>query len=302
MAALYAGIEAGGTKFNLVIGSGPEDIRAEARIATRRPPETLGEVTAFLDAWHAGGGEPLAAIGIASFGPVDLKPGSARWGFITDTPKPHWQNTDIGGSIRRRYGVPVGFDTDVNGAGLGELRWGAGAGCDVFVYLTIGTGIGGGLFVHGEPVHGLVHTEMGHMRLPHDRARDPYDGCCPFHGDCLQGLASGLAMSQRWGTPADGLPEDHPGWDLEAGYLALACANLALTCSPERIILGGGVMDQTHLFPRVRTKVLALLNGYIHASRILEQCEEYITPAQLGSRAGALGALCLAARAAAARG
>jgi fructokinase len=297
MAGLYAGIEAGGTKFAVVIGSGPGDIRAEIRLPTTGPGPTLAAVAGFLDDWSRHGDGPVQAIGIACFGPLDLQPGSATWGHITDTPKPGWAGTDIAGYFRQRYRLPVGLDTDVNGAGLGEFRWGAGAGCGVFVYLTVGTGIGGALVIDGKPVHGLVHPEMGHVRTPHDLARDPFPGNCPVHGDCLQGLASGRALQERWGVPAAELPREHPGWDLEADYLAQFCANLVLVCSPERIILGGGVLEQAHLLPRVRASLRRQLQGYVRSPRLESGMEGYLVPPALGQRAGTLGALCLAERA-----
>ena len=183
------------------------------------------------------------AVGIASFGPVDLDRDSPTYGFITSTPKLAWQNYDLAGAVGRGLGVPVGFDTDVNAAALGEARWGATQGLSDFIYLTVGTGIGGGAVVRGEVVHGLLHPEMGHIRIPHDLAADPYPGDCPFHGDCLEGLASGFAMEGRWGRPAE-LPPDHPAWDLEARYLALGLVSFICTLSPRRIVMGGGVMGR----------------------------------------------------------
>jgi fructokinase len=202
----------------------------------------------------------------------------------------------VAGRLKRDLGVPVAFDTDVNAAALGEARWGAARGLDSFVYLTVGTGIGGGGLLEGRPMHGLVHPEMGHMLLPRDRAADPFPGMCPFHGDCLEGLASGPALLARWGQPAEGLPEGHAAWSLEAHYLARAVVNLVCTLSPQRIILGGGVMDQAHLFPLIRREVAALLNGYIRAEEILHGSDSYIVPPHLGSRSGRLGALALAER------
>jgi fructokinase len=191
-------------------------------------------------------------------------------------------------------GVPFGFDTDVNGAALGEWRWGAGQGLDTFIYLTIGTGIGGGAMVNGRLAHGLIHPEMGHIRLPRDPAVDPYTGHCPYHGDCFEGLACGPAIGDRWGQPAYELPDDHPAWDLEAHYLALALVNFICTLSPQRIIMGGGVMDQKQIFPFMRQKVQTLLNGYVQSPRILEEIDSYIVPPGLGNRAGVLGAIALA--------
>ena len=294
MPQLYGGIEAGGTKFVCAVGSGPDDMRAEAQFPTTTPEETIGRVIGFFSAQP----EKPAAIGIASFGPLDPEPASPTYGVITTTPKPGWAQTDFAGAVRRALGLPVGFDTDVNGAALGEHRWGAAQGLDTFVYLTIGTGIGGGGMVGGRLMHGLVHPEMGHMRLPHDREVDPFPGICPYHGDCLEGLACGPALEARWGQPTEALPPNHPAWPLQARYLALALVNLICTLSPQRIIMGGGVMKQRQLLPLVRTEVQALLNGYVQAPEILDDIERYVVPPALGDRAGVLGAIALAERAA----
>ena len=294
MPQLYGGIEAGGTKFVCAVGTPPDDMRAEAQFPTTTPEETIGRAIGFFSAQP----EVPAAIGIASFGPVDPEPASPTYGFITTTPKPGWAQTDFAGAVRRASGLPVGFDTDVNGAALGEHRWGAAQGLDTFVYLTIGTGIGGGGMVRGKVMHGLVHPEMGHIRLPHDVEADPFPGICPYHGDCLEGLACGPALEARWGQPAETLPPDHPAWPLQARYLALALVNLICTLSPQRIIMGGGVMKQRQLFPLVRAEVQALLNGYVQAPEILEEIDRYIVPPALGDRAGVLGAIALAERAA----
>jgi fructokinase len=190
----------------------------------------------------------------------------------------------------------VAFDTDVNGAALGERQWGAARGLDTFVYVTVGTGIGGGGMAGGRLLHGLVHPEMGHMRIPHDLSADPFPGHCPFHRDCLEGLASGPAIEARWGRPARELPPDHPAWGLEAEYLAAMAVNLTTVLSPQRIVLGGGVMEQPQLFPRVRRRVRELLAGYLRSPAILEEIDRYIVPPGLGGRAGVLGALALARR------
>jgi len=293
MTTLYAGLEAGGTKFNCVVGAGPDDIRAETRIPTTTPEATLREALEFFRAQRAALG-PLTAAGVASFGPVDLDPASATYGFITSTPKPGWAHTDIVGPVRQALGVPVQFDTDVNAAALGEGRWGAAQGLDHFIYLTVGTGIGGGGLVGGAMLHGLVHPEMGHVRIPHDRTADPYEGHCPFHGDCLEGLACGPAMNARWGRPAEELPDDHPAWALEARYLALALNDFVCTLSPRRIILGGGVMERLSLFPRIHRELQSLLNGYVQAPQITTHIDRYVVPPAFGPRAGLIGALALA--------
>lgn len=298
MADLVGGIEAGGTKFVCAVGTGPDDIRAETRFATTRPGETIGQAIDFFRRQQQEHGA-LAAVGIASFGPVDPDPDSPTFGTITSTPKPDWSNTDLAGEVRRTLAVSVGFDTDVNGAALGEWRWGAAQGLKNFVYLTIGTGIGGGGVVNGRLMHGLVHPEMGHMRIPHDWDTDPYQGRCPFHGDCLEGLAAGPAIGERWGEPARDLPDDHPAWDLEVHYLALALQNLICTLSPQRIIIGGGVMEQPQLFPMLRRRVQEYLNGYVQAPAILDEIDSYIVPPGLGKQAGVLGAIALGQQAAA---
>jgi fructokinase len=290
---LYGAVEAGGTKFVCSVGTGPADIREQTRFATTSPAETLKETVTFLRAAESRVGK-LAAVGIASFGPLDLRPDSPTCGFITSTPKAGWANVDIAGSIRDALGVRVGVDTDVNAAALGEWRWGAAQGLDTFLYLTIGTGIGGGGMMNGGLMHGLVHPEMGHVRIPHDLAADPFAGTCPFHGDCLEGLASGPAMKARWLQPAEQLPSDHPGWALEARYLALALVNFIATVSPQRIIIGGGVMTSGTIFPLIRRNVSELLNNYVRAPELLQAIDEYIVPPWLGDRAGVLGALALA--------
>ena len=289
---ILGGIEAGGTKFVCAVGTGPDDIRSEIRFPTTTPEETIGRAIAFFE--DQAKQVELAAIGIASFGPVDPNPASPTFGYITTTPKPGWANADLAGAIGRALGLPVGFDTDVNGAALGEYRWGAAQGLDTFLYFTIGTGIGGGGMVGGKLMHGLLHPEMGHMRLPHDWQADPFKGACPFHGDCFEGLAAGPAMNARWGQPAETLPADHPAWKLEAHYIALAMANFIVTISPQRIILGGGVMSGPHMFPALRTEVLELLNGYVQSPAILQHIDEYIVPPGLGNRSGVLGAFALA--------
>jgi fructokinase len=289
---LCGGIEAGGTKFICMVGSGPQDIRAQVRIPTTNPADTIGRVIDFFkqqaQEWT------LAAVGVASFGPVDLDLASPTFGYITTTPKPGWANTDIVGKLKTELDLPVVFDTDVNAAAFGEYWWGAGQALDQIIYLTIGTGIGGGAICRGEPVHGLVHPEMGHMLIPHDRQLDPFPGVCPFHDDCFEGLASGPAMRQRWGQPAETLPDDHPAWNIEAHYIALALANLILSYSPLRIVVGGGVMQHQGLFLLVRRKVQQFLNGYVQSPQIVESIDQYIVPPALGNQSGVLGAIALA--------
>lgn len=292
----YAGIEAGGTKFVCATGSGPGDIRAEIRIPTTTPEETLSRTLDFLKVQEAEFG-PLEALGVASFGPIDPRPASAKFGYILPTTKPGWSDTDVLRPLRAAFEVPMGFDTDVNSAALGEWRWGAARGLDTLIYITVGTGIGGGGLANGELMGGLLHPEMGHIPIPQDMDADPFESVCPFHANCFEGLASGPALEKRWGHKAETLSPEHPAWDLEAGYIALALRAFICTLSPQRIVLGGGVMEQTQLFPLIHEKTLAALNGYVQAPEILERIEEYIVPAALKGVAGVLGAIALAERA-----
>jgi fructokinase len=295
MPPLYGALEAGGTKFVCLVGSGPDDIRDQIRLATTTPEATLRNAIDFFASARRRVG-PLTAIGIASFGPIDLRLDSPTFGFITSTPKPGWANVDVAGAIRRGLDLPVEFDTDVNAAALGEFQWGAARGLDTFIYLTVGTGIGGGGLIGGRLMHGLVHPEMGHVRIPHNLEADAFPGVCPYHGDCLEGLASGPAMHARWRQPAEELPDNHPAWALEATYLALAVVNFVCTLSPQRIVLGGGVMARASLFPMIRQRVLALLNDYVQADAIVRGIDTFIVPPGLGTDAGVLGALALAQR------
>lgn len=294
-ARLLGGVEAGGTKCVAVVGDDAGHVFAETRVPTTSVGETLGALVSFFERQRADRG-PIEALGIGAFGPLELDPRSPRHGWITTTPKAGWADTDIAGLFREALQVPVAIDTDVNAAALGEWRFGAARGFDVVLYLTVGTGIGGGALVHGRPLHGLVHPEMGHVRLPHDRTLDPFDGVCPFHGDCLEGLASGPALAARWRRPADDLPADHPGWILEARYLALALQGFVCTLSPQIVVLGGGVMAQDGLLARVRRDLAGLLNGYLQVPTILHAMDQYVVAPGLGVRAGVVGALELAAR------
>ena len=289
---MFGGIEAGGTKFVCGIGTGPEDLRT-AQFPTSTPEITLAHVIEFFKE----AGEKLRAVGIGSFGPVDLDVASPSFGHITSTPKAGWENYNLLGAVKNGLKVPVELETDVNTALMGEARWGAARGFSDAVYLTVGTGVGGGALVHGRVVHGLMHPEMGHLRIPHDTVRDPYAGCCPYHGDCFEGLACGPAMQARWGVPAGVLNPDHPAWALEAHYVALGLMNLAVTLSPQRILLGGGVMQQAHLFPLIRQNFSQLMNNYVPRTEVTEQLDRYIQPPQLAGRSGVLGAIALAEQA-----
>jgi len=270
------GIEAGGTKWVCAVGNGPDDLTV-VTFPTTTPDETLDRAGMFF-AEH-----DVDAIGVGSFGPIDI----AR-GLITTTPKPGWANAEVVGTLRATLQVPIAFDTDVNAAALGEQRWGAAVGLDSFCYLTVGTGIGGGVLAGNALVHGSSHPEIGHMRIPHDTARDPFTGSCPYHGDCFEGLASGTALRARWGKPGEELADASDVWELEAEYLALGVVNVVCTVSPQLVILGGGVMKQPSLLDAVRERVRGLLAGYVTAP-------ELVAPA-LGDRAGVLGAIELARR------
>lgn len=283
------GIEAGGTKIICAVGSGPDELSDPVRIETTTPAETLARIAAYF----ADLAKKPEAIGLASFGPIDLTPDSPTFGHILNTPKPGWSGFDFAGSLRRSLDVPVFVDTDVNAAVLAEVRWGAARGLRSALYLTIGTGIGGGALLDGALLHSLNHPEMGHIRIPRDLRDGNFPGVCPYHGDCLEGLASGVALSRRWSTPPEALPPDHAAWDIEARYLAQGIVNLTYTLAPERVILGGGVMRQAHLFPLIRRHVRDLTAGYLQNTAVQTDLDTYIVPPGLGDRSGILGAIAL---------
>jgi fructokinase len=289
---LYGGIEAGGTKFVCVVANGPGHIVDEIRFVTTTPEETLGKAIQFFKSFIASG--QVSVIGVGAFGPLDLNPKSPTYGFITATPKPGWSNTDVLGTLQDALKINIAFDMDVNTAALGEYLWGASKGYDPSLYLTIGTGIGGGYIVNGRPLIGLLNLEMGHVRIPHSRELDPFPGNCPFHGDCFEGLASGPAIEKRLGLAGAIVPEEDAFWDIEADYIASALMNYILTLSPKKIVLGGGVMQREFLFSKVRRRVNELLNGYVSSKSLLEDIEDYILPPGLGSQSGSLGAIALA--------
>ncbi len=285
---LYGGIEAGGTKFICAVATSPtNDPVATLIVDTTTPDETLGRVIGFFKK------HDLKALGIASFGPIDLRRESPTYGYITTTPKRGWENTDVAQLFQRTFGVPTGFDTDVNAAALAEVRYGAAQGLSHAIYITVGTGIGGGAVIKGEMVHGLVHPEMGHLPVPR-HPRDTYSGCCTFHHDCLEGMACGPAIEGRAGKSASALPPDDEAWEFEAYYLARAICAMVYTISPQRIICGGGVMRQKQLFPLIRQHVVEMLNRYVRSEAIINQIDEFIVPPGLGDRSGAVGALELA--------
>lgn len=295
MSQLLGSVEAGGTKFVCAVGEAYGVILEEIRFPTTTPEETLGKTIDFFQEQIRVRG-PLSALGVGSFGPVNIHRGSPALGRISKSPKTRWIGADLYKPLAAAFSLPIGFDTDVNAAALGEWRYGAAKGLDTFVYLTFGTGIGGGGMVRGRLMHGLVHPEMGHMRIPHDFEADPYPGRCPFHKDCFEGLAAGPAIEERWGQRGETLPSDHPAWELETDYIALGVMNLICILSPERVILGGGMMQQGHLFPRIRRKVAARLAGYVQATAVLDEMDAYIVPPGLGNQAGILGGIALAAR------
>jgi fructokinase len=289
---LYGGVEAGGTKFVCCVASGPGNIVEEVRFATTTPDETLKKTIQFFEPFVQDG--RIRSIGVGSFGPIDLDPASPTYGYITATPKPGWSNTDVRGILERSLKLHIVIESDVNAAAVGEAMWGASQGLDPSLYLTIGTGIGGGYIKDGRPLLGLVNPEMGHLRIPHDRERDPFEGNCPFHGDCFEGLANGPAIEKRLGIKGALIPETDPYWDIEAEYIASALVNYILTLVPKKIILGGGVMQREFLLPRIRNRVRNLLNGYVASKSILEEIDQYIVPPGLGNQSGSMGAIALA--------
>lgn len=291
MTKLYGGVETGGTWCVCALATGPGEMVAHDRFRTGSPDETLARIVAFF----ASDAHPApAAIGLGSFGPVDVDPRSPTWGQVTTTPKPGWAHTPVASVLRDRLGVPVAFDTDVNAAALGEQRWGAGRDARSLCYLTVGTGIGAGLLVEGSPLHGLVHPEVGHLRVPHDTARDSFAGICPFHGDCWEGLACGPALRARWGTDGRALPDDHPAWALEAEYLALGILSIVMVASPHRVILGGGVMEREPLLGLVRRRLADLVGGYLDLRLLGADVDRYVVSPELDDDAGVLGAIALA--------
>jgi fructokinase len=291
---LLGGVELGGTKCICLLGTGHNDIRAQVSIPTSSDAAaTMARIQSTLIEWQTEHG-PIAALGIASFGPVDLARNSPTWGFITSTPKPGWRHTDVAQRLARALDAPVVFDTDVNGAALAEGRWGAAQGLTDFAYITVGTGIGVGLIVAGLPVCGFSHPELGHIRVAR-HAGDHWPGACSFHGDCLEGLAAGPAIERRVGVRAEHLGADDPVWELVVHALAQLLHTLVLATAPQRILIGGGVMNaQRHLFARLRRELQRSLNRYIEAPQLLDGIEEYVRPPGLGERVGPLGALALA--------
>ena len=286
---LHAGVELGGTKCVCTLANGPGTVRARETVPTGAPEETLSAIEAVLAGWH---GE-FKALGVASFGPVDLDPASPTWGHVTTSPKPRWQAIDVAPRLARRFGVPTAFDTDVNGAALAEIAWGAGRGLADFAYITVGTGVGVGLIVNGSPTRGFQHCELGHVRaarLP----GDDWEGACPYHGDCVEGLVAGGAIKKRLGLEdASRLPAEHPVWDGVAHALAQLCHTIVCAAAPRRIVIGGGVVSgQPHLLARIEPLLRESLAGYMALPD-----GPLVTAPGLGDEAGPLGPIALAMRA-----
>ena len=292
--ALFGAIEAGGTKFVCAAGYGPREIAPEMRavIPTRTPAETLTAVVEFFERVRASAGA-FASIGVGAFGPVDIDRRSASWGSILSTPKPGWSGTSLVTPLAR-FDCPVVLDTDVNAAALAEVRLGAGRGAHSLTYITVGTGIGGGALEQGHSIRGILHPEMGHIRVRRDPRDAHFEGTCPFHGDCLEGLASGPAIVARWGAPMSALPSGHPGPAIIGGYLGQLAATVALMYASERIVFGGGVMSNSQLLRHVRATAAEQLGGYLPIEARAGGFERLIVPAALGDQAGISGAMLLA--------
>ncbi|MBS4200418.1 ROK family protein [Bacillus sp. FJAT-49732] len=287
---MLGAIEAGGTKFVCAVGTEDGTIIERVKIDTLTPEKTMHEVIHFFKKFD------LKALGIGSFGPVDIDKNSRTYGNITSTPKPGWTNFPFLKTIEEALQIPIEFNTDVNVAALGEMMQGAAQGLDSCLYITVGTGIGAGAVVQGNLLQGLSHPEMGHV-LVKRHPDDTFEGFCPYHKDCLEGMAAGPAIEKRWGQKGHELQQKQEVWEIEAYYLAQALMQYILTISPKKIIMGGGVMKQAQIFPLVRKQVQELLNGYVPLSQITEHIEDYIVPPALGDDAGITGALMLAKRA-----
>lgn len=295
---IIAAIEAGGTKFVWgLLDAGKREAEApkvleKGSVPTTAPRETLEAVAAALEEAAGRRGRP-EALGIGSFGPVVLRRSDPDWGKISTTPKPGWSGADLAGYFRLALDIPIAFDTDVNAAAYGEYLWGAARGVQDFVYLTVGTGVGGGVFSGGRLVHGLSHPELGHLRLARE-AGDPFPGSCPYHRDCVEGMASGPAIAARWGRRAEELPAGHEAWELEARYLARAVAAYSLVLSPELVLIGGGVGLRPGLVERVGVLLGEELSGYVPALASPERLASYVRRPELGSEAGLIGSAGLA--------
>lgn len=283
------GIEAGGTRWTCAIGDADGTIAEAEEFPTTTPVETVERVVGFFER-HGG----IEGLGVGAFGPIDLDRSSPTWGRVTTTPKRGWVDFDLGPALLAALDVPIALDTDVGAAGIGEAEWGGGRGLDLFGYVTVGTGIGGALIAGGRPLRGRMHPEFGHMRVPHDRGRDPFAGACPYHGDCLEGLASGAALRARWGVPPED-QRDAAAWELEADYLALGLLDLAYALSPQRLVVGGGVAARPGLLGQVRRRMRELAGGYAGVPDSAAEMESFIVAPGLAARSGVLGSLLLAA-------
>ncbi|MGN0243150.1 MAG: ROK family protein [Lachnospiraceae bacterium] len=283
---IIGALEAGGTKMVCAIGNENGEILERISLPTKTPDETMPQMIAYFKE------HKIEALGIGCFGPIDPDKTSPTYGYITTTPKLAWANYNIVGEFKKALGVPVGFDTDVNGSCLGEATWGCTKDVDSSIYITIGTGVGVGIMIHGQLLHGMMHPEAGHI-LIEKHPDDTFEGICPFHPNCVESLASGPAIEARWGKKAYELADNKAVWELEAHYIAKALVNYILIASPKRIILGGGVMHQTQLFPLVRKEVLRLLNGYVKTKE-LEDIDSYIVPHSLNDNQGIMGCIKLA--------
>ena len=284
--AVIAAVEAGGTKFICGLGTEEGKIIEKINIPTTNPEETMKRVIEYFK------NKKFDVMGVGSFGPIDPVKGSETYGYITKTPKPYWSDYNMIGELKKHYDVPMEFDTDVNGAALAESWWGAGKGLKNLIYITVGTGIGAGAVVNGTMLQGLTHPEMGHIFLKR-HPEDKFEGRCPFHKDCLEGMAAGPAIEDRWGKKGQELMAKDEVWELEAYYLAQALVNYILILSPQRIIMGGGVMKQQQLFPLIRKNVQKFLNNYVYKKEILEEIEKYIVYPGLGDDAGFIGSIAL---------
>lgn len=287
---LFGALEAGGTKMVMAIGDEKGKILEQKSIQTTTPEETMPQIVAYFKEKAAK--EGIKALGVGAFGPVDVVKGSATYGHILNTPKLAWRNYDLGGTLKMELGIPIGLDTDVNGSCLGEMTYGCAAGLDSVLYLTIGTGIGAGIAVGGKLLHGMLHPEAGHILITKN-SHDPGNSVCPYHDACFEGLASGPSIEARWGHKATELADKTIVWELESDYIAKGLVNMILTLSPQKIILGGGVMHQEQLFPMIRTKVAALLNNYYTTKELMDM-DNYIVPASLKDKQGIMGAVRLA--------
>lgn len=286
---LHGALEAGGTKMVCAVGKEDGTILEQVSIPTTTPEETLPKIIEYFK------DKDIAALGVAAFGPVDVNPSSGTYGYILDTPKLPWRNYNLLGALRDGLHLPMGLDTDVNGSCLGEMTFGCAKGLDNVLYLTFGTGVGAGIAIGGQLLHGMLHPEAGHILMPR-HPEDTYEGKCPYHKTCLEGMAAGPAIEARWGDKAKNLADRDEVWEMESWYIAQALVNYILTLSPRKIILGGGVMHQEQLFPLIRSKVTEFLNGYLNTKE-LKDMDSYIVPSSLHDDQGIMGCVELAKRA-----